>query len=222
VPGWAAPSAALAAAAVVLGGCAERQLVAGPAAPPSGLTWAAVWAAAALASVVAGALLTLPAWRGGGGSRIAVAVLTLQTGAAFVTAAVLAGMAVRSWQLIERPATEMPVPALVRLSAIDGDTGFFALMVLVVVVLGSGLTALLALATRLAAGTTSLERLGACVVLAIEVGACAFGAARFALGGRWWPYQAASLALAPLVLALVACWPGRQSKPLRPAGTLAP
>ena len=65
--------------ALALSGCAERRLVAGPADRPTATTWATVWLAGALAALVVGVLLTLPAWRRRRGARTAVVVLTATT-----------------------------------------------------------------------------------------------------------------------------------------------
>jgi hypothetical protein len=197
---------------VVLGGCAERRLVSAPAEPPGAAAWTAVWCTGVLCAAVVGVLCTLPVWRERRGARPAVAVLTLQTGALAVTALVLVGVAIRSWQLVDHPLTEPPVGSLVRLSRIDGDGGFFALMVLLVVVLGTLVVALSATATRLAGSDDGLERLLACSVLAIELGGAGFCAVRLALGHGGWPFVGGTLAVPPLVVALVTAWP-------RPAAT---
>ncbi len=195
-------------ASIALSGCAQRRLVAGPSSRPSAATWTTVWVAGALAVVVVGVLLTLPAWRQRTGARAAVAVLTLQTGAVSVAAVVLGGMAVRSWQLIDRPEGEQAA-SLVRLSGIDGDTGFFALMVLLVV-LGGGLFATMsALATRFAAADDGWERLVASALLALELGAASYLVVRFALGARAWPFTAGTAAAPILLAALITCWPRR-------------
>lgn len=202
------------AAWVLLGsGCAERRLVAQPSSPPGASTWTAVWVAGGLAAVVVGLLLTLPAWRQRGGARLAVAVLTAQTGTVVVTAALLAGAAIRSWQLIDRPADAAPATTLLRLSRIDGDTAFFALMVLLTVVVAGLVATLTALAARFAAGTDPMERAIASAVLAVEIGGCGYAVVRLLLGAHGWPYLAGALASPLIGLALVACWPRRGSDP---------
>ena len=198
--------------ALALSGCAERRLVAGPADRPTATTWTTVWLAGALAALVAGVLLTLPAWRRRTGARTAVVVLTAQTGVVAVAGAVLGAVAVRSWQLLDQPEGEQAA-ALVRISGIDGDTGFFALMVLVVAFGGALLATMSALATRFAATDDGWERLVACGLLALELGGAAYLAARFALGSRAWPFTAGAAATPVLVAALWSCWPRRTADP---------
>jgi hypothetical protein len=203
------PSAAALLAAVVLSGCAERRLITAPASRPSAATWAAVWIAGLAAALVVGVLLTLPVWRQRHGARLAVAVLTLQAGAVVVTGAVLGGVAIRSWQLIERPLDAPPATALLRLSRIDGDTAFFALMVLTLAV-GVGLVATLtALAARFAGSRDHLERWLACALLATELGGAGYALVRLVLGAHGWPYLGGALAFPVIGLALATCWPRR-------------
>jgi hypothetical protein len=175
-----------------------------------------VWIAGGLAAIVVGLLLTLPAWRRRGGARLAVALLTAQTGAVVVTGVVLVGVAVRSWQLIDRPVDAAPAAGLLRLSRVDGDTAFFALMVLLTVVLAGLVATLTALAARFAAGTDPLERSIASAVLVVEVGGCAYAIVSLLLGAHGWPYVAGALATPLVVVALVACWP-RRGRNLTPA-----
>lgn len=197
----------MALAALLVGGCARRQLVTAPDPAPSATTWTAVWLAAALAAVVVGVLLTLPAWRAGGGARVAVGVLSAHAGAAVVGGAVLIGAAVRSWQLIEQAPDAAPEPALLRLSRVDGDTAFFALMVLVVVILGALLTLLLVLAARFAATDDTLHRGIACAVIAVEILAAGYAIARALDGADAWPYLAGATQVPVTIAAFIACWP---------------
>lgn len=195
--------------ALTSSGCAERQLVTQPSGRPGAGAWTAVGIAGGLAAILVGLLLTLPAWRRRGGARVAVALLTAQTGAIVVTATVLTGVAVRSWQLIDRPADAAPATALLRLSRVDGDTAFLALMVLVTVVLAALLATLTALGARFAAGTDPMERSIASAILAVEVGGCGYAIACLLLGAHGWPYVAGALPAPVVALALVACWPRR-------------
>lgn len=197
-------------AALLLGGCAERRLVAAPETAPSTATWVAVWVAGVLAAVLAGVLATLPVWRARGGRRLAAAVLAAQVGVVLVVGAVLTGVAVRSGQLVDTPVDEQAAGSLVRLSRVDGDTAFFALMAVALVVLTIVVAAVLALAARFAAADEPLERWLACCLLGVELGLCGFAALRFTIGDRGWPYLGPTLALPILAAALAACWPRPQ------------
>lgn len=193
-------------AMLALSGCAERRLVAEPSSTPSTATWTVVWTAGIVAALVLGVLLTLPAWRVRSGARVAVTLLTVQAGAVVVAGIVLEAVAVRSWQLIERP-LDHPATALVRLSRIDGDTAFFALMVLAVTV-GAGLLAVItAMAARFAAGADVLERWMACAVLAVELGAAAYALVRLVAGARGWTYLGGGVAFPVIAVAFATCWP---------------
>lgn len=198
-------------AALLAGGCAERRLVAAPAERPGTGAWVLVWVAGVLAAVVAGVLLTLPLWRGAPRRRppVAAALLAIQAGAAAVVATLLAGLAVRSWQLIERPADRPPAAALVRISRIDGDTALFSLFVLTIVVLGGLLVALLALGARLSASPDRIDRWIAWGLLVVEVLAAGALAGLHLAGFGGWPFRAGLLALPVLAVALVAAWPPR-------------
>jgi hypothetical protein len=191
---------------LVLSGCAERRLVTAPTTAPTTSTWAVVWAAGIAAALVIGVLLTLPAWRTGGGARLAVAVLTAQAGAVAVSATVLAGVAIRTWQLIDREPTE-PATALLRLSRIDGDTQYFSLVLLLLALSAALVTTITALAARFAAGSDPLERWLACAVVILEIGGAAYALVRLVLGEGGWPYLGGALALPVLGLALISCWP---------------
>ena len=195
--------------AVVLltGGCADRRLVAHPAVAPTMRDWVTVWVAGACAAIVLGVLITLPAWRSRGGARLAVAVLTIQSGAVAVTGAVLTAVGLRSWQLIARPLDAEPAVAFVRLSRIDGDTAFLALMVLLVVVLSTLLTTLTAVAARLAGSTNPFGRSLASAVLAVEVGVSGYAIIRLVLGAHGLPYLSTALAFPVLTVAFATCWP---------------
>lgn len=195
--------------AVGLGGCAQRQLVAAPAEPPGTGTWVLVWVAGVLAALVAGGLLARPLWGAARRPPLAAIVLAVQAGAGAVVAALLAGLAVRSWQLVDRPVDRDPAAALVRISRTDGDAELFALFVVTIVVLGGLLVALLALTARLAASPDRLDRWIAWGVLAVEaLFAGTLGGLHLAgLGG--WPFRSGLIALPVLVAALVSAWPPR-------------
>lgn len=200
----------LALASVALtGGCAERRLTAGPGSPPSTGTWTLVWIAGALAAVVTGVLLTLPAWRARRGARLAVAVLTLQTGALAVAGVVLVGVAMRTGQLLERAPDAAASSALLRLSAVDGDADLFSLFVLLLVIGGAPLVMLLGLCTRFAAGGDVLERSSAFALLAIEIGGAGYAAVRLLLGDSGLPYVVPTALLPVLVAAAASAWPSR-------------
>jgi len=192
---------------VLSSGCAERQIIARPHTPPGAPAWTAIWAAGVLASIVSGVLLTLPAWRRREGARLAVALLALQTGAVAVTGTVLAGVAMRSWQLIGRAPQAHPAVALLRLSGIDGDTSFFATMTVAVPVLTVLLVTLTSMAAQLAAGSDPLERSVASALLAIELGGSGYAIVRLALGAHGLPYLTSALAFPLLVVAFATCWP---------------
>lgn len=194
---------------LVGGGCAERGLITRPTSPPSGVAWAAVWLAGALASVVLGLLLTLPAWRARGGARVATAVLGVQSGTVAVIGIVLTGVALRSWQLVGHAADAPPATALVRLSRVDGDQAFFALMVIGVTVLSALLVVLTASAAQLAAATDPGQRLIASAVLAVELAGAGYMGVRLLLGSRGLPYALSGMAIPVLGLALASCWPRR-------------
>ncbi len=192
---------------MVLSGCAERGLVAAPEHRQGASTWAAVWVAGLLAAALAGLALTLPAWRTRSGSRFATGVLTLQTGGVAVVGTLLVGLAVRSWQLIERPLDSPPAHALVRLSRVDGDTALFSLLTLTIVVLGVLLVVLLGVATRFAASDEPVERWVACAILGLEIGGAVTLGVLMAFGHRGWPFLGGVVALPLLVAAFATCWP---------------
>lgn len=196
---------------VAASGCAERQLATRPESTPSTGTWLTVAAAGVLCAAVMGMLLTLPAWRARSGSRLAVVVLSAYVGAVVVGGAVLAGTAVRTWQLLDQPVESAAEPALLRLSTVDGDTGFYALMLLVTVVL-SGLCAfLLALSARWAAGEALVGRYIACAVLILVLLVNAAAAVMLVMGSSAWPYVALAVSGPPTAAAFVSCWPRRHT-----------
>lgn len=197
----------LPALAALTGGCAERGLITRTGSAPSTVTWTAVWVAGALAATVIGVLLTLPAWRARGGARLAVAVLAVQAGAVAVGGVVLAAVGVRSWLLIGEPVNAKPDIALLRLSRVDGDTAFLAIMVVVVLTLSALLVTLMAATAQLAASTDPLERSLASALLAIELGASGYGIARLVLGAHGLPYLGTALAFPVLAAAFATCWP---------------
>lgn len=208
---------ALAGVALWAGGCAERGLVTRPDRAPGAVTWTAVWVAGVAAALVVGVLLTLPVWRERRGARLAAVVLTAQTGAVVVVGTVLAAVGVRSWQLMDRPLDAEPASALLRLSRVDGDTGFLALMVLVTVTTSGLFATVTALAARFAAGDNRLKRSVATAVLGLELAGSGYAVVRLALGDRGWPYLGAALVFPVLAAALVACWPRPTPPPDRSA-----
>lgn len=196
-----------AATALALGGCAERRLISAPDSSPSATTWAAVWLAGALAAAVVGVLLTLPAWRSRVGARLSVTVLTIQTGAVLVTGVVLAAAALRSRQLLDQPIDAEPAVALLRLSRVDGDASFLALMVLIVTVLSALVATISAVAAQMAAGTDRIERSIASALLAIELGVAGFAVVLVVLGERGGLALAGAALFPVLAAATVTCWP---------------
>lgn len=208
-------SGASVAAALVLPGCAERRLVSAPSDQPSTATWVAVWLAGTILAVVVGVLLTRPAWARAGGARVAVWWFTFQAGTVVVAATVLAAVAVRSWQLVERDPGEQAAESLLRISRIDGDTGYFALMVVLIAVTATALTVIFALAARFARGHDAVERWVAFGVLCLELAGCGFALGCLAFGLRGWPFLGPALATPIVTAALVTCWP-RAGERLQP------
>lgn len=203
---WPRPAWALA-AAVLIGGCAERDLLTAPSSDPGAGTWLAVAIAALVAALVWGALLTLPVWRGRPSAPLAAGLLAATAGGVVVGATVLAGVAARSWQLLDREASAAPEEALLRLSSSDGDTAFYALMVLTVVALAGLLVALLAVAARWAAGDDPVGRVVACIVLGVQVLVGVGSAVMLALGSEAWPYVLLTATTPLAAAALRTCWP---------------
>lgn len=204
---WAA--AGVATLAALAGGCAERELTAAPERAPSAWTWSVVWGAGVAVAVVTGVLATLPAWRRRGGARLAVAVLTAQTGGVAVAGVVLTAVAARSWQLADGPPDAAPAPALLRLSRVDGDAGFLAAVAVTLGVLTVMTVVLSAAITRLAGSADAIERSIASGILALELGGAGYLAVRLALGADGLPYRCGVAALPVLFAALVTCWPRR-------------
>ena len=203
--------------ACVLGSCADRGLASGPSSSPGTGTWAAVVVAAIAATAVLGALIVLPAMRPGG-SVIGSWVLALQAGGVAVASAIIVGAAVRNEQLLDRAPDAEQAASLLRLSALDGrDSGFFALIVLVTVVVGGLLIAALALAARFAADTDPLERWLATGLLGLEVIGSLTCGVLVALGFRHLGFVLPLLALPILVIATVAVRP-RRGAPAPSAG----
>ena len=193
---------------LALGGCAERGVISEPTGSPSAATWVIVWLAGIVAALLIGVLLTLPVWQRQRGARLAVAVLTVQAGAAAVVGAVLTGVAVRSWQLVDAEQEELAV-SLVRLSRVDGDAAFLLQMALLMGAVTLLATALSAACARLAARAEWPERTMASALLAVELGMAGYLTVRLAIGDRGLPYLGGALALPVLVAALLACVPRR-------------
>lgn len=190
-----------------IGGCAERRLATRPSTPQGAGTWVAVWIAGVLAALVVGVLLTLPVWRRRASARVAVAVLTVQTGAMAVVGTLLVGVALRSGQLADTPDDTAASVALVRLSRVDGDATFFDLMLVVLLVVVPLLVTLTALAARFAAGHAPGERWAATALLALELGGSTYAIVRLVLGERGLPYLGGALAFPVVAAAMVSCWP---------------
>lgn len=199
--GWLALVVAAAA------GCAERGLVARPSSHPGSATWVAVWAAGVLAAAVGGVLLTLPAWRAKRGARLATALFTAQSGGAALVGTVLGSVAIRTWQLLDRPADAAPAADLLRLSRVDGDTRYYAVMLTAVAVLTVLVVTLTSAAARLAASDDPLERTVACALLAIQIGGSGVAIVSLALGAHGLPFLVPALAFPLLVASFITCWP---------------
>ncbi|MEQ1787697.1 MAG: hypothetical protein ABL966_11635 [Acidimicrobiales bacterium] len=200
--------------ALLLAGCADRGIVSGPPDSTGAGTWIAVGTAATAAALVLAALLVLPAARPGG-SAFAAGLLAIQAGAAIVGGAVLLGAAVRGGQLVDRAPDAEQAASLLRLSGLDGgDTGFFWLVAVLTVLLGSLVVAVLVLSARFAADTDPLERTLACCVLAIEALISGVAVVLGLLGHHSLPFALTAAALPALVLAIVKCWPHRDADEL--------
>lgn len=190
-----------------LAGCADRELITSPHDSPGTGTWVAVWMALVLVTAVIGVLLTLPVWRCWRGARLAVAVFTLEAGAAAVAGVVLAATAARSWQILGRPAGTPPADALLRLSGADGDRAFFALMFLVALTLAALGGVLAAAGARMAGSADPLQQAVASTILAAQAGGAAYAIVRLVLGANGLPYVIPAFALPILVVAFATCWP---------------
>jgi hypothetical protein len=175
----------------------------------SGGSWAAVVVATVVASATLGALFTRPIWTRRDRSRLVPLLLALQGGAALVVGAIVAGAAVRSWQLVDRPASAPVRRTLMTVSRVDGDGSIFALVVLAVVAAAVLGAVVLFLAARFATTDAPAERTIACVVLGLQVGLCGYGLAAL-LGGTRTAATVVSVVNLPLAMAaMVACWPPR-------------
>jgi len=198
---------ALAGGLLVVGGCADRGLAAGPPPDTGAATWAAVVVAMVATTIVLAALIALPAMRPGG-SVIASWVLALQAAGAAVAGAVIVGAAIRSEQLLDRPEGAEEAASLLRLTALDGrNSGFFTTVVLVTLVLGGLLITVLVLAARFAADADPLERTFAAGLLALEAAASVGSGVLLVLGFRHLGFVLPATALPVLVVAAVAAWP---------------
>lgn len=197
----------------VAAGCAERGVASGPETPPTGAAWATVWLAGLLAAGVWGHLLTNTSPRRGPGG-VARAVLALQAGAVVVGTAALVGLAVRSGQLADRPADAEVASSLVRVGRIDGDGSLFALVTLVVVVVGALVALILVLAARFVHSPHRGESWAAVAVLIAVVAVTGAGAVLVAGGSRWTPLVVLALQLPLASAALMSAWPSRIASPV--------
>jgi hypothetical protein len=198
--------------ALLAAGCAERGVVTGPPSSTGTGTWALVAVAATLATLALAALVVLPAWRPGG-SAFAAGLFGLQAGAAIVGGAVLVGVALRGADLVDRADEAEQASSLLRLSGLDGgDTGFFRLVAVLTVVLGTLLVALLELSARFAADVDPVERTLACCVLGVEGLVSGLAVVLGLLGHHSLPFALTAAALPVIVLALVKCWPHREAE----------
>lgn len=195
-------------------GCAGDDLAARPDPGPGAGTWLVVWLAAVAATAALAAVVTWPVWWRGRGSRLATAVLGVQAAAAWVAGAVAFGAAVRTRQLSARELDELPVESLLELGRIGGERflGMLELTVLIFV----GLPAVaLTVAARFAGSARLAERVAASIVLAAQIGIWIVVLLRALLvddpGATVW---IAGLNLPVALLALAACWPGREGRPM--------
>ena len=212
-------AAAVAVAAVVVGGCADRGVASGPEQPPGTGTWLVVTLAAVAIAVVLAALIVLPVRRPGG-SPLASWVLALQGGGVVVAASILVGAAVRSGQLLSREPDAEQAASLLRLSVLDGGDGeFFDLVVVVTVLLSGLLVATLVLAAWCAADDDPMERSLVTGLLGAQVVASAGCAVLVAIGFRHAGFVLPALALPVLIAATAAAWPPpRVAEPEPPPG----
>lgn len=170
--------------------------------------WAVVALAVLSAAICFGILLTRslwmhrPTWPGP-----AATLLTLHTGTVAVLGTITAAAAARSWQLVERGATESSGTTLLGLSRNDGDGSLFALIVLFVVFGTVLATTALALAARFAAGDDPSERIVACGVLGLEICVSGYGAAKLLTGQHGLATALLALQLPLAIAAMVLCWP---------------
>ena len=156
--------------------------------------------------------MVLPAWRPGG-SAFAAGLLGIQAGAAIVGSAVLVGAALRGADLVGRAGDAEQASSLLRLSGLDGgDAGFFRLVAVLTVVLGTLLIAMLVLSARFAADVDPVERTLACCVLAVEGLVSGLAVVLGLLGHHSLPFALTAAALPAIVLAIVKCWPHREAE----------
>jgi hypothetical protein len=167
----------------------------------------AVVIATSIVAVVIGVLCTMPVWTRRRGPRLVPALLTAQAGGVLVVATLATAAAVRSWQLLDRPADAHIARTLLTVSRVDADGSAYALVVLTVLALGALSTALLLIAARYAASTDPTDRSIACVVLGLEIGLCGYGLAACIGGSRSAPALVAVVNLPLAMAAMVACWP---------------
>ena len=114
-----------------------------------------------------------------------------------------------------RPADAEQAVSLVRLTGLDGgDVGFFRIVAVLTVVLGSLVVAILVLSARFAADVDPVERTLACCVLAIESLISASAVVVGLLGHHSLPFALTAAAFPPIVLAIVKCWPHREAEEL--------
>jgi hypothetical protein len=154
------------------------------------------------------------------GSRLATAVLAVQTGAVVVGAALLVGAALRNAGLIDQAEDRGLARSLVRLSDLDGRrTSFFYVLAGLVAVLGVLLAVVLGLAARSAATEEAVDRVVATGVLVLE---CLVSSAAWVLLLRGWrgtEVLVTALLLPVLVLAARSCWPTDRVDPSPSATT---
>lgn len=190
-----------------LAGCADRSLTRRPDPPPETATWLAVWAAVLLAVVVLAGLLlaTRPDRRRPPG--VPGVVLAAQAASTWVLFAVGVGVAIRGSDLAGQPLDERPV-TLLRLPAPDGDTGFYGLLLVGIVVVVGLPALLLTLSTRFCTSPVRIDRWLAVAVLALEVGLGALAIGGYLLDlSRTWPITVLAINLVPSTAALLAPWP---------------
>ncbi len=194
-------------------GCADRGLASAPPSPPSTLTWIVVAIAACAAALVMAALIVLPDGRSDG-SPLAAGLLAVQAGAAVVGTAVLIGAAVRSEQLTTGEPRAEQAASLLRLTGLDGgDTGFFRLLIGLMVVLAALLVVVLVLGARFAAGNDPSERIVAGCVLAVESAIGGVALVLAVIGHRSLPFVVPAAALPLLLLGTISCWPTDRAEP---------
>jgi hypothetical protein len=175
----------------------------------TGGTLALTLVAGAAIAVVIGVLGTLPVWTRAHGRRLVAILLTAQGGGVFVVGAITSGAAVRTWQLVDRPANAHIAPTLITLSRIDGDAHMYALLLLATVAATALTVLLLFVSARFAVTEEPADRWIACTVLGLEIGLCGYGLAAFLTGSRSVPAVLSVINLPLAMAAMVACWPPR-------------